>query len=125
MLRSAYFAGGYSSVRRRGILSSVEQDGNLPLHQLIYNYGTRASAGKQVGDLWGERGIEYRTSLKKQPKHRAMLQTIPGIVIDCVRVLFVALVRGTFAVHFFFFFGEIMTYAMVLVREDRGSRLRP
>ena len=72
----------------------------------------------------GKKGIEYLTSLKKQPKHRAMLQMIPGIIIDCIRVLFIAIVRGTFAVHFFFFFGEIMTYAMALVREDRGSCLR-
>lgn len=51
----------------------------------------------------GKKGIEYLTSLKKQPKHRAMLQMIPGIIIDCIRVLFIAIVRGTFAVHFFFF----------------------
>ena len=43
----------------------------------------------------------------------------------CFRVLFVLLVMGTFVVHFFFFFERIMHYAMVLVREDRGSRLRP
>ena len=89
---------------------------------IIWYARERRQAGRR---RMGKKGIEYLTSLKKQPKHRAMLQMIPGIIIDCIRVLFIAIVRGTFAVHFFFFFGEIMTYAMALVREDRGSCLRP